>query len=453
MKKILWFIFSLTVVGSLIAGCMPYYIDPVQLPTTLEDPVIAVGPDGNSHIAGISEDRVHYMRLNQSGDIKRTEILDIKWLGITQSKPDIAVTNDGTAWIVWHEKWGSQTEACYTSIPMSGSFDPVCQELIDHTTDLVRVVAHANVVYAIYVKRSFITTDKIHKVFYKNLGTGETGTVYEYVHPEEGTLYGLEIAIDSDGYLHVVYIDQGSETGDPRLRYRSNAMTEDSTMTQKWDIYETENLRTDVDPQISFHYFTSGVESVIMASAFKPGTHLKVQKCDAHLCGSKLYYSVPDTQDMDITDVDILGYQDPSGFAVSFIGKEPSEIHPQVYGWMSNATDLTQVTTSGTNKSNLSMVYGFIPVIGFIDYIIKSEPPLYIPFETTKIREYDGDSGLRTIFETVGLKDDSRKLEMAANLNLPEGTVPVSGVWYICGETWFSTNVLSYKYFLPIIQR
>ena len=451
-KKTLLFV-SLAILVSIMAGCIPDFIPPIKLSTTaspLEDPAIAVDLRGNSHIVGVSNDRIVYHRIDKLGSIKRTEIL-VADLIVMQSKPDIAVTDDGTAWIVWIEELPAGKKACFTSIPKAGDFSKECQILDDDPDSLssgfVQVTARANATYAVFDSIHEIS-GKIKALFFRRLDTDALGAIDIYVS-DGGILYGMDIGIDSNGYLHVVYIDRATLVGEPRLRYRANVtMGGFATMGQVWDIWEGLGVDPNVTPKISFHNFTSSSENVIMAYEGGSGYYAYVATCITDGCGSQVSKFVPDTNVLDLTEIDILGYFEPNGYVVSFVGKETVDVYPQVYTWNSKVATITQITNSDTNKSDLSMVYGFEAVIGFIEYIIKTgPPPLELPFETATVMEYDLSHGLRSVFHTAcPHTSNDRKLDMASAM---VENIPVAGVWNICDETWFSTN--AFLGYMPLI--
>lgn len=455
-----YFVFGvLAILVTMAGGCIPNFIQPIKLSTAvdpLEDPVIAVDLDGNSHIVGVSNEHLVYQRIDQLGNIDRTEIIENPESGYTQHKPDIAVTEDGTAWIVWYEEYDTEKFAMFTQILPSDDFDGLYYYLdgYEHSSGgFVNVVARFDAVYAVFDRINSIT-DYVGVILYENLISHEKDVVYSYDSLlEMGELYSLDLAIDSHTNLHIVYHDKLVGPERHRLRYNSNATTlPDGTMNQMWEIGWIQPGPITVAPKLSIHQFTTSVDSVIMAASV---TDRFVASCEALGCdlSTRVSELIPSTLSIDVTEFDILGYATTLGYAVSFIGKDTGEIYPQVYQWLSNNADITQITDTETNKSNISMVYGFQPVIGFIEHKISyGPPPLHLPFESTIVTEHDTSNGLRTIFQTTcPLISDDRKLDMAANLNLAIEIIPVAGVWNICNETWFSTN--AFINYMPLILR
>jgi hypothetical protein len=109
MKKIIVIRLFLIVPVILLGACVPItFTSPIQLHVTAGDQVIqaviAMDAAGRSHIAGVVNDRIVYYR-TRFGEPILTLTMTMSGSGTNwkQYGPDIAVTNNGTAYVTWVE--------------------------------------------------------------------------------------------------------------------------------------------------------------------------------------------------------------------------------------------------------------------------------------------------------------------------------------------------------------
>lgn len=123
----------------------------------VEQAVVAVDGDGRSHIAGIVNDRLVYYR-TRFGEPLVTVTFTMSGSGANwvQYDPDIAVTDSGTAYVVWIERHGGPEQfVCWRSLPLyppPGGYTKYCNPMdgTNQSTGLVQVATNGTVVYAVY---------------------------------------------------------------------------------------------------------------------------------------------------------------------------------------------------------------------------------------------------------------------------------------------------------------
>lgn len=461
MRKIVLIFVCLVLLSILAGACLPNtYINPVQIHITPGDEIkqvrIAVDAVGRKHIAGVVDDRIVYYR-TQLGEKELALTMTMSGSGTNwiQYDPDIAVTDGGDAFVVWVEQRGGLDKyACYRPIPQSppfGGYQTGCVALDEDdnkTRGITRVVGRGNVVYAVY-DRLPLTGN--YPLLYKELTGSTTGLIVEY----PSIIYQMDIAIDSTGKLHVVYIDHRAHEPYIALWYRSNAQTDGTTMDQIWRIVPIQDFDPMISPSITFHKI-DGPEMVTIASILKlaSGDHIvNLQYCKASDCSSKDGLNtlpLPYTN-WDISEVKILGGKLINEFyGICLIGSNSTTSRAQVWCWDAPFDGtLIQATDNSHNKYNLELVDGGIPIVGFL------EKWSTIITDKYRISIYDSATGLREIATYNCLGVSSIFSDMAANPRSTNETYPVAGVWNVCGKTWFSTNVFLPvpKIYLPLITR
>ena len=453
MQRKLFVLLGLVVLVALTVACVPQtYTRPVQIQEIPADQIkqakIAMDAAGRSHIAGVKDDRIYYYR-TRYGEMETAFSMTMTSTGALwkQYDPDIAVTDNGTAYLVWVEqRGGTEKYACWRSVPLLppvGGYNRTCN-LLDspyRTTGNVRVVGRGSVIYAVYDRIN--DSGEIDRLYYEVLTGAVKGIIVNYSGSlEAGYIFGLDLAIDSSGYLHVAYIDtDGYHAFQQRLWYRSNAsVTVDSTMNQVWLIIDmTANLQT-IDPSISF-YNNGAVETVAVASVYEQSSldDIWVDACTAVGCGGKTstLVSLPPSWNTVsvIKDVNLAGVDDI--LYLSFIGDDDTAPTGVEQIWYKNAlnTDVPVDISNGsaTFKYDLQMVKLNAPpntlgVAGF-PMMVWAESNL----SSIQFYVFDGFTFKSKIQDTTCLS------------SLPAGDLAthgyyLAGVWDACSDTWFSAR-------------
>lgn len=119
-KTILWKFFLLLTL--ILGACAPTtFSPPTEIHITdgddVKQAVIAVDAAGLSHIAGVVADRIIYYRTRYGSALvfgKLTMVMDHSGTNWKQYSPDIAVLDDGTAYVTWVEQRGTTEKfACF----------------------------------------------------------------------------------------------------------------------------------------------------------------------------------------------------------------------------------------------------------------------------------------------------------------------------------------------------
>ncbi len=452
----------------LLSACIPYsFSPPKEIHINPEDSVVAakvaVDAQGYSHIVGGESHRIVYYRTHYGEPIV-TLTFTMSPPG-TIYHPDIAVTDNGIAYLVWVESYGGSSEkfACWQKIPFfkppgeewPNDCEPLDEENIQ-TSGNVRVVTRGDKAYAVY-DRMDLGTGRISELMYKELTQpSNTGRVYSFIdHLETASLYSLDLGIDSQGNLHVGYhVDytMGGATPYPEgISLHSNRSVEpNKDMAQHWFIYEGNDLDENVPVSLSFHADSSNVERVALASTYllsSTKNTIWIDSCVADGCTSKdsnqvvlpsswSTYSV-------ITDMEILGIEQT--LYLSFVGFD-SVVPYQVYfmdAYSSSAPkNLSQ--TNDTHKYMLEMAK--------VDSRNPSHPA---PFPAIAWMESDLTSKT-DYYVSDGFFNRTRVFSKFCDLVFIEGNISsngiyLSGVWRDCGETWFSTQAWTNQ--LPLIMK
>ncbi|HSM24313.1 MAG TPA: hypothetical protein VK856_05570 [Anaerolineaceae bacterium] len=470
MRKPIVVIISFIFMIVFMVGCMPpTFMPPVNVNVipgdNITDVSIAVDQNGIKHIVGIKDNQVVYFKANIGEPIYQ---FTIGWGILTpgvdtsawvQQQPEIAVLDNGTAYIVWWEHRNNPDEktACHYEVPETyDSPEKIgCVPLDtsgEYTTGFVRVVAKGNTAYAVYTRMDS-SASFVDSIWYKNMDEYTSGLVVDYsVVGEEAFITSMDLAIDNNGKLHLAYIDLDLDPEDqiPRLFYRSNTTTTGTyeSMSQIWEIAPgSSGLKGNVHPSIHFHKDGSDTYVMITSVWGAPNESIWIDSCTVVDCVPRApktpLQSNPDwDSSSEILEVKGLGTtEDYSTYALSFIAHNDVSPNYQVWFWFSPfGNNPVQVTDTTYIKSHLNMVAGsdYAPVVGFVERWEVSDP-IISDFERVSI--YDGLNGLREIKTNSCLATSKTKsLDMASYIKSGADFLPVAGVWNYCGTTWFTTN-------------
>ena len=466
-KIVVWtFLLLLTLI---LSACVPKtFSPPVEIHITendeVEHAVIAVDAAGRSHIAGIVANRIVYYRTRygEAGPLdKITMTLGGTGTNWKQYNPDIAVLDNGYAYVTWVEqRGGTEKFACYQQIPLVppiGGYDRDCDPLdgTEQTAGNVMVIAKGGIAYAVYDRP--YTDGRTVDLWYRIVSDtpAYAGRVAWFIDNFETVdFYSLDLGIDDDGYLHVGYHYNWTTGGPPpyaeRLELRSNRSTlADGQMDQVWVI--TTSTSTDQDIPVSLSFYQDGTtQRVALASGFQPTTvdQIWVRSCTAVGCTSKadVKVNLPSSWDTFsvIEDVEILGLQDY--LYISFIGDDntaPTGAEQVYYKFDAFSADPPIQPSSGsaTWKYDLEMT----PVVARPESAADDFPMMAWGETSITLNEffvYDGLSQKIKIYDTNCIT------------NLPIGEIAsngvyFSGVWDDCYNTMFSTQAWTEQ--LPLI--
>lgn len=464
MNKFLPCCFLLCCFLIVFSSCVPYsfspptqiHINPQDPDDHVTEPAIAVDAAGRSHIAGKVNDRVVYTRTT-FGDpkISLTMTMDHITEGWEQYRPDIAVTDNGTAWLVWTEQRGpSGKVACYrviTPVPPEGGYSTNCLRLDSSffSAGNVMVVARGNKAYALY--DAVDSAGRVDSLWYKELTqTSNTGLIISYGDwAESGWVHSWDAGIDSQGYLHVAFLDDDGYW-QKRLFYRSNADTyEDGSMKQAATFSISDGLY-DHTP-ISLTIWFDGTKE-IMSIAYVVETEgickIVIDACaaDGSIGYLTHFVTLPPAWSTysQITDLEVLGIG--ATLHLGFIGENSSTLDPQVY-YKSSAfsSDPPSMLTKSrpTHKYDLEAAK--------VDP--RPESPLTDSFATFSWGERDSDSMEYYSFDggaTTNIYNTNCLTSQVYGETASNG-VYHAGVFKACGDTWFTTqaNVV----YLPVISK
>ena len=464
----------IVVLALMLGACIPYSFSPpkevhIDPGDSVRWPQIAVDAEGVSHLVGVVDDRIVYYRTH-FGEPVITHNFTMSAPG-AQHNPDIAVTDNGDVYIVWVEYRSDLGQfACWQKLPFfmpPGEEWPNDCEPLDEvdiqTTGNVRVVARGNKAYAVY--DSMYTGDYIDALMYKELThPSTTGHVFSYIdYSLTGFIYSLDLGIDSLGYLHVGFHDKynpaGGTTYNERLSLHSNvSVYDDGDMAQHWLITTTNSTNESVPVSLSFGKI-SGIEYVALASVDYPSENVDsiwIHSCTSNGCSSNNSFEVvlPSSWDTysKIFDVEIQGGDDYLDLA--FLGRDNPMTYEQVYYKKAYSPDDPRLLsdTIHSMKTNLNMVS-----IVSRDPSYTARPALTSIAWVETIINTD-DSTRQNRFFTYDVPEFNKKVkvyeETCSSLVLGDihsnGSY-FSGVWYVCGDTWFSTQAWTNQ--LPLIMK
>jgi len=456
----------IVVLALMLGACIPYSFSPpkevhIDPGDSVSQAQVAVDTEGVSHIVGVVDDRIVYYR-TRYGEPIITATFTMSGSGTDwkQYSPGIAVTDSRTAYLVWIEQRGGPEKfACWqklTYFPPIGGWPSSCTrlDLYNQTTGNVWVTARGDKAYAVY-DRMDLGTGRISELMYKELTnpsiTGHVNWYTEYF--ETGFIYSLDLGIDSQGYLHVGFLDD-YEDGNPfatRLFLNSNASVDaDGNMSQQWFITIGITLDESIPVSLSFFNDTSDVEYVVLADGQGSTVDtIYLDYCVAVGCANQQYHRVDLPSSWDtysaISDIEILGIDQT--LHLSFIGLDSTTIKKQVY-YMNDAfssdppIDISQ--TEDTQKLTLEMT----PVVG-------RDPDLPGTFPATAWMETDFASKnnyfvFDGLFKKIKVFD--KYCDSVSSIgNISSNGIYLSGAWLDCEETWFTTQAWTNQ--LPLIMK
>ena len=458
MKKTIQNLIGLIIAVATLSACATGIVPVKTLSpplNELSDPVSVVDVDGHQHIVGVYNDRIYYVETLLNNQV-RTKAFQQN-TGWIQKSPDIAVQDNKKLWFVWIEENSTTHELKACQFPLAeGSIATIgCVPIAasTHTNGLIRVVSRGNTAYAVWDVPAPQSALR-----YRVLGSVVEGTVawYNWGGGEQGIIDYLDLAIDANQKLHIVWVDHTSASS-YITKYNSNVVTGDFNAMQQLAMLSSSSDSPETSPQLSFHKF-SLVENVVIG---------EIKWSD------RIYfYWLPttgwvDSSDIGFTwkqfpagwelqDIDVLGYSPSGDPDVGIIAIPDGETYPQVYTWNYpfTAGGYQALTSSSTEKIDLHMVHGTAsyPVIGWMEYVIvQTSPPVVITFESSAAYVYELLDGVRLVNSAFCSPDNGRKAWLTSNLLTNLDYTPVAGVWRQCRETWVGSN--AHVAFLPLINK
>ncbi|MDF1521162.1 MAG: hypothetical protein P1P73_11890 [Brevefilum sp.] len=457
MKRLIFLCSCVMFFSILMGACVPITFSPpteihINPGDHVEQAVIAVDADGRSHIAGVVNDRIVYYRTHLGYPSRKlTFTMSSSGTDWVQYHPDIAVLDNGMAYIVWIEQHGGPEKfACYRNVPLIppvGGYTTYCAPLdgTNQSTGNIWVTARGGTAYVIYDR---IYEGRIAELWYKELTKlpPNSGRVYWYTeYFETGYIYSLDMAIDSGGRLHVTYLDNFTFTGSPpytdRLIYRSNVTTYiDGTMTQGWAIASGESLGQDVDVSLSF-YTDAGIERVAVASIWVPFglDSIYIDSCDVAGCANHHTHQVflPSSWNAFsvIDDIEILGID--TNLYLGFIGDDNTSTTGVEQVYYKNAFSTNDPGEPSEDTATFKMDLEMTRVDPRPESSISQPFPVMAWAEsdivTTKFYAYDGLFFKTLVYNTT------------CGTSFPAGDIGsngyyFSGDWDACLNTWFSSQ-------------
>ncbi|GAA5342899.1 MAG: hypothetical protein canaca05_03920 [Anaerolineaceae bacterium] len=462
----------IVVLALMLGACIPYSFSPpkevhIDPGDSVSQAQVAVDTEGVSHIVGVVDDRIVYYR-TRYGEPIITATFTMSGSGTDwkQYSPGIAVTDSRTAYLVWIEQRGGPEKfACYrnlTYIPPIGGWTRYCNPLDGNiqTTGNVKVIARGDKAYAVYDRMyTGDSNGRIGELMYKELTNPSiTGHIHWYTeYFETGFIYSLDLGIDSQGYLHVGFLDD-YEDGNPfatRLFLNSNASVDaDGNMSQQWFITIGITLDESIPVSLSFFNDTSDVEYVVLADGQGSTVDtIYLDYCVAVGCANQQYHRVDLPSSWDtysaISDVEILGID--RTLYLSFIGDDYTTPNVQVYFkeayLSSDPKQISEDLDSSKWKLEMTAVNNrepswplTLPATAWIESI-------ELPFSGVyqhKYIAYDGWDVNTMVFQGTCVTS-TRYGDIHSNGNY------FSGVWEFCGETWFTTQAWTNQ--LPLIMK
>ncbi len=465
-KASIWTFFLL--LTFILGACVPTtFSPPTEIHITagdqVEHAVIAVDAAGRSHIAGVVADRIVYYR-TRFGEVdplgRITMVMGGSGTNWKQYDPDIAVLDNGFAYVTWVEqRGGTEKFACYQQIPLVppiGGYDRDCDHLdgTEQTAGNVMVIAKGGIAYAVYDRP--YTDGRTVDLWYRIISDtpAYAGRVAWFIENFETVhFYSLDLGIDDDGYLHVGYHYNWTVSGTPpfseRLELRSNRSTlADGQMDQIWIIFGGD---TTEDVPVSLSFYDVGAVERVALSSVNELTNLDdiyVSSCEANGCANKQDVQVVLPTSWNtfsvIDDVEILGLGDY--LYLSFIGDDntsPTGVEQVYYKWDAFSADppLQPSSGSATWKYDLEMT----PVIARPQSTANHFPMMAWGESNLTVNEF-------FVFEGIATK--IKVYDTTCLTNLPIGEIAsngiyFSGVWDDCYDTIFSTQAWTAQ--LPMI--
>lgn len=226
---------SLVIAGSFaLTACIPGIFPSIFLETsgTLDAsfPTLAVDRQGVKHLAWLEGSGTGKNIVYWRGWFGNATFL-VRHNDSAAYLPRIAVTDNGDAYIVWSRWTPGIVQYCYWKIPAEGSSALNCSDLAaDRNGKGIWVAARGEVVYVLY--------DVGNMLYYRQLAGGSAqGKASDIYDPAWFLLTNLRLAIDSNGKLHLLRMEQRGTTYS--LHYNSNAKDIMGNMDQELVIADT----------------------------------------------------------------------------------------------------------------------------------------------------------------------------------------------------------------------
>ena len=452
MKK-LFLVVSILLGSSLVlAACAPHtFSPPYQVHATASDhmttPAIAIDAAGVSHIAGVVGSNVVYYRTVFGPALKTVKMtLPGSGANFVQFQPDIAVTDDGTAYMVWFEQWGTtDRSACYQVFPAvepAGGYQTTCTLLLpgyDSVSNLM-IVAKGNRVYALFDRiNPFGSVDAL---IYKDLVyPSVTGFIYSYTNAAaSGIIHDWDAGIDANGHLHVAILETvvtGLGPSSDHLTYRSNRSTySDGTMEQHW-FMNANAVDTTAGTSLAFTTTSSG-EFVNVAGVIKSGgmDEIRIFSCTTGFCTNQntsigaLPTSWTGVPAISAVEIASRGHR----LALAYTGNDGNLSFEQVYSVNAGFGSSNAIEISGsqyTYKADLSKAV--LTTRPGSDYLGNLEVFSWAESYNNSVQYYSEDGYNRVkVFDRTCPTASPIGGDVAAH-----GTY-YAGVWEACGETWHS---------------
>jgi hypothetical protein len=244
MKKVLLLIAGM-IAGAALTGCLgtkpnqtipPRWLDSLRALGTAEDVAVTVGADGMKHFLWsehytTAEVTAYYLVYTHSmtGEVEGRTIIEGEDQSEKYSAPDIAVTDGGEVYIVWHADLGDGIHKdCFSKLaPLACIY---LQEGANYSTaqSRPRVVAYEDIVFAVFDQ--VIVGNNV--LYYRQLkpldaskGRASPTTnctnashnfdleISKHWHPDDA-FYLLNVAFTCDNGMYVVYGNTNGVTGD-----------------------------------------------------------------------------------------------------------------------------------------------------------------------------------------------------------------------------------------------
>lgn len=417
-------IFFLLISGTLtLTACIPSIFPPRPLLSntgynldTLGNPVaIAIEPNGRKSVFWLEKEgsirKLIYWRTIFGEPIHTATRQDH-----SAAAPDLAVTDSGTAYLVWYSSDPpSRPNIFYYAVMSIGSTTITPQELYSgelYSTALhLRVIARGETVYAVFPGHGCL--------YYRQLSpTLESRKkVSDYI-ASNSSLENLQVSIDSANKLHVAWVEKDNVTGNYRIRYNSNATTTiGGDMNQDRTIgYETpgESLtitNADTPPNEKVYVIKRGNSGRLFVSSCLAVGCPSMTENEIHLSPSSWL----------ISELRAVGIG--SSVYVAFLAMNSSISNSELF-YITNLTANPaeqRITTSDYSKSNLNMVRvqwesAYLPLVGWRRYTPSS------PYALDDAYIWAPNYGLRQIF-TSASSARHQGSDLAANGEW------VAGVW------------------------
>jgi len=464
VKTILWTFFLLFAL--ILSACVPQtFSSPTEIHITdgdrVEQAVVAVDASGRSHIAGVVNDRIVYYRTRYGEELplgKITMTLGGSGTNWKQYDPDIAVLDNGMAYVTWVEQRGGPEKfACYQQIPLVppiGGYDKDCDYLdsTEQTAGNVQVIARGNTAYAVYDRP--YTDGRTADLWYRKISDTPTyaGRVAWWIEAFETVYFhSLDLGIDESGFLHVGSHYNWTTGGPPageRLEIRSNRSTlADGQMDQVWIIVSSAFIDEDIPVSLSF-YQDGTTQRVALASGWQPGSvdQIWVDSCTTVGCTTKQDVQVDLPLSWDtfsvVDDVEIEGIDET--LFLSFIGDDNTAPTgaPQVY--YTDAHDTSTILEPSEGSATFKFDLEMTAVKNRVD------SPFVIPVMAWAESNFVTATHFVAGFYTPAVKiSEDNCPETMVSGNIASNDIYLSGVWDACSNTWFTTQAWNTQ--LPLI--